>query len=449
MAENAIGSMRYVALILVLSSLLAGSCRRQPEVESPAQLDSEDYGELSGVKGMRNAIGDELNRIIEEGGTPELLNKTGIAEGDNVAVGLLGLFLQDRVESILKKSEEIFPSGKFEFDPIRLQKAINFRSKYDAQRLHARDALGRPKCDFGIQFKAGFLAELKFIDEVRIAARLEAFQAAESLSQDKPQQAIESLGIMLRLASCLAAEKSAVVRLEAAFLRTEAFVVLQAIVQRDCTRRKHLDQLYQMVQKQLKAWTSDADAWIGDRAMGLHAYEMVRAGDLASLLTEEEMERFEKEDILDELMDAAARNVNQDELYYMETMRKIIDSCAQPYFDRVALFDSINHDLQQKWNSPDFPIVAARLLLPNIQQGHVIQAQDRANWEAWAVALAMATGRKPLPYRTNPLTGKEYHPARFDQTIEVSNFGSGKNDNYQSIIVPIFAGGESDEVGNQ
>ena len=434
--------MRSAALILALLAVLAGGCQRQ-QPQPSGQLDPDDYGELPGLKATPNAkLRDELARIAEEDGTPELLSKTTIAEGDNVAAGLAGLFPDHKVQSILEESQRLFPPGEFELDPTQLRKAIELRKKYDAQRLKARDALGRPQCDFGIRFKAGFLAELKFIDVVRICAHLEAFRAAEALSDGELAEAVESLRLMFRLASCLGAEKHVDARLAAAFIRGEAFRVLQTVVQDGHARRKHLQQLYEAVRRQLTAWPHDADAWIGERALGLHAYEMARDGTLISLLTPEEIERFGKEGILEELTAAGVQSINRDELYYLEAMRKIIESCSQPYYLRAALFDSIGNDLQQRQNTADFPLVAARLLLPDIRKAQAMQAQDRANWEAWAVALALATRGEMPPYKLNPLTGEKYRQFNYDDRIVVANFGSGKDGDDPSITVPNLGGGE-------
>jgi len=449
--------MRNVVLSMALLGLAAGGCRGQREAgETPAQADEVDYGALPGLKAAPDRrLRDELARITEEGGTPALLDKTRMAESDNVAAGLAGLFADDKIASILEESEKIFPPGEFEFDPIRLQKAIDFGRRHGARRLQARDAVARSRCDLGIRFIDGLTADLRLMDVVRISARLEAFWAAESLAGNVapagakvargngPEEAVEALGSMFRLAECLGAELHPVARLEAAFLRSEAFRVMQAIVRDDQTGREDLDRLYQMVEKQLATWPDDAGAWIGDRALGLHAYEMVRAGDLADLLTPKEIVTFEEEGTLDELLQAAVRNVDQDELYYLQTMRKIIDGCSRPFYERLPLFDAIARDLQEGRNAPEFPVVAAWVLrLPDVRKGHAIQARDRANWEAWALALALATGKSP-PQRTNPLSGENYLHAKQENSIIVENFGSGQDGDYPSISVPCRQGAES------
>jgi len=433
--------MRFVIYALALSCLAIGGwgCRSESETSQPLQ--PEDYGKLSGLSNSPSPkLRDELARIVEEKGTPGLLSKTTPAAKGNVAAGLRGLFPENKIASILKESEDLFPPGQFQFDPFRLQRAIGFRKKYDYQSRRAREALKRSYCNFGIPFMDGFLADLKFIDVVRICARLEAFRAAESLSDDNLDEAIESWRLIFRLASCLAAEKHSQTRAQAAFVRTEGFVVLQAIVRHREITRRNLEMLHKTVENQLKDWPSDANAVIGDRALGMHAYEMVRNGDLIALLTDKEIEVIVEEGGVENFLAAAKRNVDRDELYFLQTMRKIIDRCQRPYFERVDLFSTIRDDLQAKRNLPEFPIVAARLLLPDIQKGQKMQAQDRANWEAWAVALAAALGHESPPYSVNPLTAGRYACKMDVNYVEVGNFGTGIGNDDPAIFVPYLGG---------
>lgn len=428
--------MRYLVLMLALLGLLVGGCGGQSS-DSSQQRSPQDFGELPGLRSSPDqGLRDELARIVEEEGTPDLIGPDAVADSENVAAGLMELFPPDRMTSLRQKAKDLFPPGKFEFNPIELQRVISFGDKHESERLRLPGILRRPQCDFAIQFKAGFLAELEFIDVVWVCASLEAFHAAKALSDDNTPKAIQSLWSMLRLASCLGAEKHIITRLEAAYLRLKAFVVLQAIVDRQSTRREHLRQLQAMVQDHMKTWPPDSAAWTGDRAMGLHAYELVRDGSIMELLTSDELEQFADENILLELDAAAKRHVDSDELYYLLTMRSIIDSCKDPYFKRVTLFDDIVDELQETRNSTEFPMVAARLLLPNIQQSQATQAQDRANWEAWALGLSAAIGKEMPAYEVNPLTGKKYTLTTNNDRTIVGNFGGGEDGDDPLIIIP-------------
>jgi hypothetical protein len=432
--------MRIPILALIFLAACGGGCRQRPDADTSEPLGPEEYGSLPGLRATPNLkLRDELARIVEEGGTPEQLSKVATGDEKNAAVVLRELFPRQQVKSLLETSAAIFPPREFTFDPIRLEKAINFRKKYEPERQQAGEALQRPQCAFGIRFTAGFCADLGFVDIVRLCGRLEAFQAAESLFEDNVTAAIESFSRMMRLASCLAAEQHPVPRLEAAQLRSEAFRVLQAIVQHERMSRQNLGQLCDLVSGQLAAWPSDASAWIGDRALGLHAYEMVRRGQMLQLLTDKEGEQFRQENSLAELSDAAQRSVDQDELYYLETMRKIIGCCNQPFYARAAVFDGIDNDLRQRQDTAGYPLVAARLLLPEIRQGHEAQARDRANWQAWALALALATGRDAAAYKANPLSAKDYTQIKQDGLVVVKGIGTAGGGDDSPILVPIPA----------
>jgi hypothetical protein len=194
---------------------------------------------------------------------------------------------------------------------------------------------------------------------------------------------------------------------------------------------------------QLNTWPDDAGAWIGDRALGMHAYELVRAGLLGELLTEEEIERFEAEKILDQLPAAAMRNVNRDELYYLLAMRKVIEGCKRPFFERRSVLAEIADDLQAKRDSLEFPVVAGRILLVDLEGGHAIQAADRARVEAWALALSLAAGDEPSGLEISPLTGKKYLVEREAGVIRVWPSGDRQSGDLP-VVVPDLAGVQSE-----
>ncbi len=444
--------MRPVTSTFFVLVMLCGlGCRPGEMREDFRRQLVDDFGHLPGLRETPDPrLQDELARIIDEGGTPELLTQNQVPDEENVAAGLYGLFETEEIESIRDQSDEIVPPGRFTFDPTRLERAIRFRQKHQLQRQRAREALQRPRCNFGFQYTAGFGADQSLVDVAWICARLEAFQAAESLAAADTAAAIESLRYIFRLASCLAAEKHATARLEAALIRAEALRVVRAVVaypdiKQPKVTRDQLGRLCTMIEDQLKAWPDDAGAWIGDRALGMHAYELVRAGRLVELLTEDEIQLFADEEILEDLPAAARRTVNQDELYYLEAMRRIIDSCQKAYHERAEVFESIRQDLHQKRNTPEFPLVAGRLLLPHIDKGHAIQARDRAGCEAWAVALASACGRKPPPYQVSPLTGEKYRLVRQEGQVEVWDAGPEETTPAPLAVVPDLAGASSAE----
>jgi hypothetical protein len=429
--------------LAVVLAMLAGGCQPSTASKPDDDLGAEKYARLPGLSASPDPeLCDELARIVEEKGTPELLMAAAIPDDQNVAAGLADLFPAAKVESVRREADQVAPPRKlgFRFDSIRLQRAVDFRKQYDRQRQEARIALERPRCNFGLRHVAGAAADLSWVDVVWIFARLEQFQAAEYLHDEDLDAAAESLRYLLRLAQCLAAEKHVVPRGQAAMIRDEGLLVLEAVVHHPKVAKTHLQKLAGLLDAQLAQWPPDADAWIGDRALGMHDYEFVRDGQLLTLLRPEDLELFGGKDVIRDLPDAARRTVNEDELYYLRTMRKIIDSCRRPLYQRAAVLQAIRADLRQKQGTAEFPTIAGHLLLPGIDKGQMVQARDRAYCEGWALALALGSGRPRPPYQVDPLTGAEYRVIREHGRVEVSGPGTGLKDDDPRMIVPDMAG---------
>ena len=212
---------------------------------------------------------------------------------------------------------------------------------------------------------------------------------------------------MLRMARFLAAEKHPVYRNEAARVREEALGVLEAVVQHPKVSRPSVAALHDTLAGQLAAWPNDADVWIGDRAVGLHAYEMVRYGHLLSLIPEE-IEQYQEEGVLEARVEAILGSLDEDELFYLESMRAIINACEKPYFERAETFARIRAEQSERSTTAQFPTFAANILLPPVEEHHAVEARDRALCEAWTLALAAALDRPAPGFKVNPLTGKPY-----------------------------------------
>ena len=438
---------RHSLLLALLLLVAALGCSKKPSPEARATEEAKAFGALPGLKATPDQpLQDELARIVEDGGTPELLAAGEIPADSNVATGLAALFRgvdRERLAIIRAESDGLFPDGPFTLNPIQREKAIRFRQRYDDERNGARLALERPECRFPIQYEAGPAEELTFLDTAWICSRLEAFRAAEALSTLDVDTAVESLRYQLRLAECLAAEPHPIVRLEGAFLRTEALLVLQAIVANDSFERRHALLIHDLLSEQLATWPDDALAWIGDRAQGMVIYEAVRGGQLKAFLTDDEKERVKETGSFSTFEDAVLREVNSDELYYLTAMRRIIESCKYPYHTRVEDFEEMRRDLHERRNSSEFPLVAGRFLLLDVEKGHVIQARDRANCEAFVLALALACGKKPPKLGNNPLTGRPYRVERDEKTILVFDIGTGVDGDNPPWVVPDMSSGGS------
>ncbi|MCA9268249.1 MAG: hypothetical protein KDA41_07250, partial [Planctomycetales bacterium] len=310
----------------------------------------------------------------------------------------------------LQRSDALMPAEGFAFDPLAIERAMQFRLQHDAARLAIRTAFAQSDARLWVDHRLGVGVDVSFIDVARVYNRLEFFLAAEQLAGGRQDDAIETLDAMLRVVDRLAGARHLASRLAAMQSRREALALLQAIAGGAATSRLQAERLRNMIAGELAAWPRERDAWIADRAEALHTYEMIRDGQLASLLTEEEMEKHNADG--DALAAAAMRGIDDDEAFYLGSIRRLIDAADQPYYQRRETYEQLRQELKSLLPTPQYPLLADQMFLANIPDAQRLAAADRAWTEAWSVALCIALdeSRAP-PFDVNPLTGKPYRIA--------------------------------------
>jgi len=421
---NAMFRWQLPVLLLVCVS----GCSLESSDEQYAKMVTDEYGQLTRARNSTNAqLQDELDRVEEAKATPDQLDSPPPAKNSNTAVALSGLFSMQSMERIDAASHKLIPEGPFTFSPVTLERMIRFES---------RKAYDLPECHFGLLHKAGFFADTSFVDVVRVCGRLEAFEAAEYLANDDMVGAVEALSYLLRGAELLGNEQHVICRIEAARLRRVGLGIIEAIVQHSDLDVASITQVHAMLAAQLDRWPQDARAWIGDRALGLHTYEAVRGGDMIWLLTDREVQELVQEMSLSVFEAAALRGIDADEVFYLQTMRELIKACEQPFYKRREVFVRMRLRLNELETTPNYPLVAGRMLLGDIEQGQRIQAEDRAACEAWCLALALAAGQSPPPYQVNPLSGKPYQVELLPGQTIVAAEGKPADPWYTAIVVP-------------
>ena len=122
---------------------------------------------------------------------------------------------------------------------------------------------------------------------------------------------------MLRLDTRLAGIPHVGSRLLAARLRQEALQVLDAVVEHPRATPAVLVSLRQLLETSLDQWTPDRLAWVGDRILGLHAYEMVRDNQLLNVLTSQEIDALKRDGKLEPFVTAVVQGVDDDQWFYL------------------------------------------------------------------------------------------------------------------------------------
>lgn len=423
--------------IALICLVLSTGCSVQSSEEDYAEVVTDEYGQLTRARrSVSVELQEELDRVVEAAGTPAQLDSPPPDKHTNAAVVLAGLYTPKGIERIEKESQALIPQGQFTFSPLHLEKVIRFRLIHDQARLDSRAAYDLPQCHFGLMHKAGFFADTSFVDVVRMCGRLEAFQAAECLANNDLTGTVEALDYLLRGVEALSNEQHVICRIEAARLRRLALAVIEALVHHRDLDLPSLAQAHALLAGQLDRWPPDARAWIGDRALGLHTYEAIRGGDMIWLLTDQEVQQLAEEMSLSVFEAAALRGIDADEVFYLQTMHELIAACERPFFQRREVFVRMGLRLSELDNTPEYPIVAGRMLLRDVEQGQRIQAEDRAACEAWCIALALAAGKSPPPFEVNPLSGKPYEVELLPGQTIVASEGKPADPWYAAIVVP-------------
>ena len=315
--------------------------------------------------------------------------------------------------------DEVDGSGALRLNPVQLERAREISRRWADDRIRFEQAVADCRGGLGLRLADGVLADLQFLDAVNLGCRLEALVAVEALAENQPAQALAPLAVMLSTARVLAAEWNVTTRMAAASLRAEALQVLDAVANHQHATRETHERLLAILENETAEWPSDALAWIGDRATGLIAYELVRDGYYLSLLDQQELQKLREDGLTAATAKAVMRNLDRDELFYLHAMRRMIDACQQPYFERASTLTEIRHELAALEQSGDYPLVAGRLLLNDFETVHRRQAEDLARCVAWKAALAAASGRPHSAPVANPLTGQPLQIQQTPTTVQI------------------------------
>ena len=410
---------RHPLLVTLFALILAGCGKGgSPMIESADDL--TQYDTLPGITASHlKPLRDELASLESEHATaaqltrkaftiPTSVGPTSAEDVVTTAAELRTVFTPEVQASLSKQLDQLYPVGPFTFSDSALQAAVQLKDRYDVQRQRIHQLIAQQEHGFEIQFTQGLAADMSFVDIATIANRLAAIVAAERLFRDDPPGAIVVLREMMGTINAIAEEKHVIPRIAAVHRRGEALRVLEAIANHPRATLEIHQQLARLIDDQLAAWPADASAWIGDRAIGLQMYELVRDGYLLSLLSVEEQGRLRREVGFDRLAKQVAENLDEDELFYAQAMRRAIGACERPYFQRLRIFRDIDDELASRRDTLIYPLVADLILWRDVQEGQRLQALDRARCEAWSLALAESTAAPRPTHLINPLSGTRY-----------------------------------------
>ena len=402
-----------LGLVACLLSGCAPADSRTPSADGPSDH-IQRYAGLPGLSSSPHAgLKAELALLQQEQMTPlaldaqqdALRSQAGSPEvaGRNMLAESIPAISRPLLKAQL---DEVYRSGPLRLSPLQMERAREISRRWADDRARFEQALNACGGGLGLRMADGILADVRFLDVTSLGCRLEALAAAEALAENQPEAAIAPLAVMLRSAQVLAKEWNVTSRVTAANLRSDALHVLGAVANHEHATRQTHERLAELLARETADWPSDAAAWVGDRAAGLIAYELVRDGYYFSLLEQSELQKLRAGGLVDASAKAVMRNLDGDELFYLAAMRRMIESSRLPYYERLPELRAIRRELAAREASADYPLVAGRLLLNDFETGHCRQAEDLALALGWKLALQHATSRASPGLVINPLTGE-------------------------------------------
>lgn len=386
------GAWQWLTILALVLASVTGCGGENPHTDPLAALPGARQTHHPGLR-------DELARLVAERATPDLFDSTsGPAHAGRSPHPLLrdtlhGILGPAAVARALRRIERVYPPGRFEFEPVFAHELAIIRAEYAAARERYCQVFEQHSLEGGIPVTSGLLADLSLLDHATCYHRLEALEMAQAVADERPADALPRLERLMSLDTRLAAIPHVGARLVAAQLRKEALYVLAAVAACPRSTPEHLHCLQEMLHATLAHWTPDRRAWLGDRVLGLHTYEMVRDNQLLNLLKIDELADMAAAGRLEPFLSAVHQQVDEDQWFYLRAMRRVIDHCDQPYRERAEVIDEVFAELESLRGTTRFPHFADRVLLAGLRTGHRELAWDRARCEAWSLALTAATDR--------------------------------------------------------
>ncbi len=396
-------------LPVAVALLLAPGCWNS---ESTFQQQVLSCANLEGAKRSSLPKLAETARIIEAGGgSPTRLTTPPGDDATNAAAGVAKAMTDSTRLRLLPQLEALTrPQGDVLLEErLTLMRGVMKKEK----KLFAavQEAAARPRCASGVRFEQGFFDRYGFLDDAAVAARLHMVAAYVAQQDNNPEGCLLQTSSAAKWIQWLAQEHRLEARLLATQLRSEWFELIQSIAGRS-VETAALESLYVSLRSQLDNWPPDRNAFVGDRAMTMHAYEAIRLGMRDRVITSKEEKLLKESGVIDVVASMDVPGIDRDEMTYLETIGEVIDACDKPYYQRVErlapLFDRTATG-NAGWQAAP---MATRLFLAGVPEALERVARDRALAEGWALAIAKAGQFDLPPYRTNPLNGKPYEAER-------------------------------------
>ncbi len=392
---------------------------------SPQPWLQEEYSRLRGERALplqidRRMSGQEnlVPTVSPAANLPTLKSPAGIQTPKADLKTLAAIYPRFSRQHLADQIDGIFPTREMQLGPAELTQAHEILGRKRNERRQFAEAF-RHLDRLGIPTSEGLLANLEVLDTIEVGSRLEIIHAATLLADNTPDAAWESLVLVRHVAALCLAEGNYAARMLAAKLHRDIIQLVLAMHNHQQTSSTIREQVFESVLSDAANWPDDSILWMGERAVGLHTYELVRDGYFLSLLSDAEMAPLRERNILNVTARTALRNVDNDQTFYLQTMRRMVEATAMPYAERLNLASSMQAECESLRGTPQYPLVAGMILLTELENGIILQGEDKALWLALVTGLQQAHHVPRAEANVNPFTGEPFVMTVDDDSVQV------------------------------
>lgn len=365
---------------------------------------------------------DELRRLSADRALPEQIDgrrDSGVVNADSLAAKIHDILDDAQTERILKRLPDFFPDGQQSKNAVTLESSAGFLKFYGTAHQAARKALDGPQSRFQWSAVDGWFADTRFVDHATALCGLELIAGLDAAMRDDSAGSIAALSYSGRIIRMLSEEGHLLARLAAVDLRDKWLHLVEETVRQPAIRQDDLKLIYELLLRHMAQWPNEDLAWITDRAIGLQTFELVRQGHYLSLLGQADSEALAADGMHLIKARAVQRYIDEDQVFYLDIMRRLIDLQRFPYFECKKVLVSIEDQITTAEKLEKYPQISVEMLLPNVLVALRRIADDRARSEAWCLALAKALDTAPPEYTTNPVSGYPYQVHADEKFVEV------------------------------
>ncbi|MDR2441561.1 MAG: hypothetical protein LBE12_19540 [Planctomycetaceae bacterium] len=394
---------------------------------------------------------NEIKKVIAQKEMPSEIFKNKPSENTNIALTLNNTFRLENIEDLKILRAAAPKDAQWNITNQTLEQLDEILTRFEPKRLTIRNAINRPDTHFYFIFEhdeeLGEIVDISAADYLEDYLLLEEYAIARALRGGQIEEALNSLVYIFRIAQLASEVAVPAVRSSAALIRLRAVDVMQTVILDEKFNKRYLNGLYGMILEQLKSWTPDRTVWAADRASGMKTYHRILQYGVEAALTPEEIEDLEQRGLLVFITRKQKKRKNNktnndnntenyetketillkdnffkthiaDEVFYLQSMQKIIDVCNKPFYQRISILDEINNEILLKIDKGQEPIIGV-LLLRDIVRLMRLYAQDRAGCEIAFLAMSLSLEKPTIPALiANPFSEEKY---KINQTKDDEN----------------------------